>query len=293
MTAAPSFDGREDRSLVEHFANSADPEERRAGLIELEIRDGKRPRPAVNDNPVPKPTIATVDGERVQAPPPAREAPIADRRLDTAAIEQAAHDYMARGWNVLPLDPATKQAIGTWGADKKRIDHTHVHGWFGGGENIAVVLGGTSAGICDIDCDWSEFADMVGRDPILKTLPCFGRKSAPNSHRIFASKDALAINGDCRIVKFALPDSMARHARLVGDDHKLCIAELRANGHYTMFPPSIHPSGEEVTWHEALGPTLPLLEWQAIRNRIGLNAFLSLCVRCYPERGNRNEYCLA
>jgi hypothetical protein len=58
-----------------------------------------------------------------------------------------------------------------------------------------------------------------------------------------------------------------------------------------MFPPSIHPNGEEVAW-ESQGD-VPSVEWNKLRFHAGLAAFLAVCIRMWPATGTRDETSMA
>ena len=91
----------------------------------------------------------------------------------------------------------------------------------------------------DIDIDDMEalaLADLF----LPKTGMEFGRKSKPRSHRIYRCQNA------------------GKTKRLQGPDG--VIVELRGNGGQTMFPPSVHPSGERVEFSKADAPVRGKLE---------------------------------
>jgi hypothetical protein len=70
------------------------------------------------------------------------------------------------------------------------------------------------------------------------------------------------------------------------------ILEVRANGCYSMAPPSTHPNGEKVVADgNVLGP--PVWSWKQVVRSAGLVAFLDLCVRLYPPLGTRHNFCMA
>ena len=71
----------------------------------------------------------------------------------------------------------------------------------------------------------------------------------------------------------------------------MTVLEVRGSGHHTMFPPSIHPTGEEVVWETECA--LPTLEWGHLKKRAGLAAFLAVCIRFWPKEGSRDETSMA
>ena len=99
--------------------------------------------------------------------------------------------------------------------------------------NIGVVLGDASGGLVDVDIDRASALPLA--DFFLPTTSMvFGRKSKPRSHRVFRCAQA------------------GRNKKW--QDSAGVIVELRANGGQTMFPPSVHPSGEQVEFDKADAP---------------------------------------
>ena len=91
------------------------------------------------------------------------------------------------------------------------------------------MLGDASNGVVDIDLD-SDLARRLAPYFLPRTGWCFGRRSAPKSHWLYR------LDGDAgRGRKF---DAAGK------------FAEYRANGQMTVFPPSIHPTGEAIEFAE-------------------------------------------
>ncbi len=132
----------------------------------------------------------------------------------------------------------------------------------------------------DIDFDCREAAELA--DLILGGLPSFGRASSPRSHRlVLAELEKGRYN-------FELPTKVAQFLAV----ERAMLLEVRGTGHQTMFPPSIHPSGEKVQWHKGAG-TLPILDGDELIRRCGLIASLSAIALAYPKvAGQRDEVCL-
>jgi len=167
----------------------------------------------------------------------------------------------------------------------KKPDNTitpeNVDSLFNGGNfNIGVLLGNESGGLVDLDLDWPEARTVAS--VMFNTFPVFGRPGARSSHRLVRCRNAK------KSVKFQLPTDVL-DARLP-DEHALVVLEVRANGH-TMFPPSIHPNGENVTWEKFEKPQE--VEWSDLRKRAGLAAFLSVCIRFWPGQGCRDDAAMA
>jgi hypothetical protein len=100
--------------------------------------------------------------------------------------------------------------------------------------------------------------------------------------------------GKTQVKKFLLPAAAKTDPRIRSEEeHCLCVAELRGTGGYTMFPGSVHPNGEAVTWETKAPDALPEATWDELNRIMGLLAFLAVVVRCYPAKGLRDEFCMA
>jgi len=132
------------------------------------------------------------------------------------------------------------------GSDWQKLRQSHPHALDPNGSwNIGVVLGDASNGLVDVDIDRVEALPLA--DFFLpQSEMIFGRKSKPDSHRIYKCPEP----GRCK--KW-------------GDDAGV-IVELRGNGGQTMFPPSAHPSGELVEFDKAGVPTT--ISWQELESAV-------------------------
>jgi putative DNA primase/helicase len=136
---------------------------------------------------------------------------------------EAAQEYIAKGWSVVPLEPRDKKALlRDW------QNRTFAPDDFKAASNIGVKLGEPSGGLVDVDLDCPEAIAFV--DEFLPTTGAtFGHGEHPQSHRLYVC------------------DAPGRTRRWTTADGAV-IVELRGTGGQTMFPPSIHPNGESVTW---------------------------------------------
>ena len=137
--------------------------------------------------------------------------------------------YLQRGWKPVPIPAGQKgPRIKEW--QKLRLTETDAVKCFSGVGNIGILLGEASGGLIDIDLDCSEalkFAPTL----LQPTRSIFGRISKPQSHRLYR------ISGLAPSLQFKDP--------LRGDN----LLELRGDGgRQTVFPPSIHPSGESIAF---------------------------------------------
>ena len=198
---------------------------------------------------------------------------------DRNSLLSAAQGYLARGLSPIRLGPKSKKPLGKHDANAitaanaaRLIDH--------GGYNLGLRLGPDHDGLVDFDLDWPEARRLGGL--LLDRFVRFGREGARGSHYLLRGSDAVASK------KFDMPE--LKGVQGLPDEHAVCVLEVRASGH-TMAPPSIHPSGEAVTWERDSA----LLEDTAkgIYQRAGLLAFLSVAARFYPAQGSRDDFCMA
>jgi putative DNA primase/helicase len=138
--------------------------------------------------------------------------------------------------------------------------------------NIGSVLGNLSGGIIDIDLD-SEEALKLGPMLLPKTDFRFGRASKPNSHHIYRI-------GDSRKTKqFKDPSSGAM------------IVEFRGNGGHTVFPGSVHETGEPIEFCGHPGDPAEV-DGDSLHRRCVLVAIGSLIIPHWNQ-GSRHALSLA
>jgi uncharacterized protein DUF5906/bifunctional DNA primase/polymerase-like protein len=144
------------------------------------------------------------------------------------SIHDIAHQYIDDGWSVVPLNPGEKRASVRWQAEKYVPDH------FNDDSNIAIKLGNKSNGLVDVDCD-HPFAVAAAKRllPITRT---FGRGADLARHYLY----------HCQGIRTTQFTDVKN-----SDGKTQMLVEVRSTGCYTMFPPSLHPSGEAVSWADA------------------------------------------
>lgn len=196
-----------------------------------------------------------------------------------ASPGDAAVFYQRCGWEPLVLPERTKSPKGKW-KDLPRLSDEHLKNKFGATYNVGIALGERSGQLVDLDFDWPEAALVA--DVVFADLPSFGRATSRNSHRL----------AKCNLPKnrqFKIPPSASE---VVSADRAV-VLELRGSGLQTMVPPSVHPNGETVRWHD--DPRgLPDLEPDDMLLRAGVTAVLAVVLSKYPRvAGNRDNICLA
>ncbi len=138
--------------------------------------------------------------------------------------------FVREGFAPVPIPFRGKNPGAVVGKDwiKLRITAENAHKYFNGKPiNIGVILGDPSGGLVDIDLDCAQAIELAPL--ILPATRTFGRASKPASHWLYITDDA------GRIKQFQSPDGGM-------------IVEYRANGGQTVFPGSVHESGEIIEW---------------------------------------------
>ncbi len=191
----------------------------------------------------------------------------------------AAVQYVKLGWEPLRLPPLKKSPAGKW-KEPRTWTEAEIQDEFTDNSNVGIALGPRSGGVIDIDADCPEAAE-IGKITF-SDLPSFGRPGAPYSHRI--------VKADLKKGRYIyeLPSEVA--AKLGAA--RTMLLEVRGRGHQTMFPPSTHPSGEQVQWH-AGATSVPKVAAEDLLRLSGITAFLSVVAMAFPKvAGQRDEICM-
>ena len=127
--------------------------------------------------------------------------------------------------------------------------------------NVGILLGKPSGNLVDIDLD-CLLAVRLARFCLPPTDCKFGRVGKPQSHWLYTATATTK--------KFADPVS--------GE----MLVEIRADSHHTVFPPSIHPSGEAVVFDGDPEDPSPVDADELLR-QVGYLAAATLLVRHWPD----------
>lgn len=179
--------------------------------------------------------------------------------------------YFARGWRTIPVPFQTKRpTLAGW--QTLRLEEADLaHHFNGQPSNIGTLLGEPSGGLVDVDLDCAEALPLAARF-LPTTHSVFGRATKPRSHYEYYADPSVPTE------KFEDVDG----AMLV---------ELRSTGGQTVFPGSVHPSGEPIEWDEdgevARGPGATL------REAVARLAAACLLARHWPDTGSRHGAALA
>jgi len=189
-------------------------------------------------------------------------------RDDTAATVR---EYLARGWAVVPVDARDKSPnIQEWPELARRRDFKP---YDFEGRNIGVVLGPVSGDLVDIDLD-SEAALQLA-PYFLPETRTFGRRSKRASHWIYKAPGARFDQ-----LKFGPKDRRE-------------LVEIRAQntnddgcGHQSVFPGSVHQSGERIEWDN--DRDIESVDAGDLAWRVARLAVASVILDGWVEGGGRN-----
>ncbi len=155
--------------------------------------------------------------------------------------------YVAAGWAPVPIPPRTKSpTIKAWPSFRTTAGEVAEH--FAPSANIGVILGDASGGLVDVDLDCPEAVQLAPK-VLPPTGAVFGRDGNPRSHWLYVAPGAKTTKVN---------------------DKRDSLVELRSTGGQTVFPGSVHPSGEPVRWDTGEPPaTVDAAELTAAVKRLG------------------------
>jgi putative DNA primase/helicase len=200
------------------------------------------------------------------------------KQENSAKPLEFATKYHRRGWQPIPIPHRSKNPNFP-GWQKFQTTESDLPKHFNGSpQNIGVLL---HNGLTDVDLDSPE-AVRIADFFLPPTDAVFGRASKMRSHRIFKCKGAA-------FEKFNNPFLV--NSKDAAERKNACIIELRTgDGLQTIFPGSMHESGEAVEWHTGGEPLEA--DAQTLRRAVALTASASLIATFWRD-GVRNEINLA
>ena len=189
------------------------------------------------------------------------------------SIQADAFHYLDQGYSPIPVKYQTKKPLLKDWNQGGLITQDNVEKHFSDDKNIGIVLGQASNGLVDIDIDAEDVLDLA-QDFLPSTDMRFGRESRRGSHWIFKVPDAKTI--------LTTKDQ---------DGHNL--VEVRGNGHQTVFPHSVHKSGELIEFeHDGQLGEPGISTWdQLVRAALHLSTAVILLRHWKP--GSRHQLSLA
>lgn len=183
-------------------------------------------------------------------------------------------DYFSRGWAIVPVQPKGKKAAIEWSNGSYKPYATLDDAIAACANlNIGIALGTRSGNLNDIDFD-NPIAEKIAY-LFLPETRTFGHGDRPISHRIYYTDKS----SDIRVYY-----DVGTKGR--GNKGKKLI-EWRANGCMTVFPGSIHESGEPIEWHNP-DTAIATIEYETLQRRLGqLHAATLFAMR--TEDGTRHD----
>lgn len=179
-----------------------------------------------------------------------------------------AREYIKRGWQPIPV-PQKEKAPRIPGWQHLRLNVEDLPQHFNNGQNVGVLLGEPSNWLIDVDLDCDEALQVAERF-LPKTGATFGRMSKPKSHWLYYC-----------------PNAKTNRFEWQGET----LVEIRSTGGQTVFPPSVHPSGECVRWDED-GDPAPV-DFATLKRAVAKLASCVLLSRYYPAKGSRQFAAMA
>lgn len=159
--------------------------------------------------------------------------------------------YCDQGWQPVRIPPLSKRPV-----ERDWPDIAYTPDRFAVGDNVGIKLGTPSGGLVDVDLDCMEAVRLA---PLfLPPTATFGRPSKPRSHWIYRSP---------------IPRTRKPARSKI---------ELRSTGGQTVFPGSVHETGEPIEWNDWHGGPL-VIEAEALTAawaKLGMATILA-CV--WPE----------
>jgi P4 family phage/plasmid primase-like protien len=159
----------------------------------------------------------------------------------TDALSRA-YGYFDRGWCPLPIPFRSKiPRLEKW--ETLRLRRDELAALFSSKNNIGILLGAPSRQLIDVDLDWPLAVELAPQY-LLPTDLVFGRAGKPRSHWLYI------LTREAGTKKFSFPQCNPPREH----DRKM-IVEFRSTGCQTVFPGSIHESGEPIEWADDGEPT--------------------------------------
>lgn len=184
----------------------------------------------------------------------------------------AAQHYRELGLAVTPVLARSKQPLLKNWPEAKIAGDELARRFADGATNIGVILGAASGGLVDIDLD-DPLCASLAQELLPETNAVFGRASKLASHRLYRC------------------DPLPKFEQF-NDIDGTSLVEIRSDSrHQTVFPPSIHPSGEVILWEVEAG--IARVNCDKLREAVARLAAVVLVARHWPSEGGRQAAALA
>lgn len=190
----------------------------------------------------------------------------------TAETQRAVERNLRAGMEVIPI-PSGEKSPNRRGWQTESCSIEDVPRLWNNGQNVGILLGGRSGGVCDVDLDSPEAAAVAPH--LLPDTLTSGRPGKPDSHRWYRAD----------------PVPKTKLFKLAGKGDGRSVVELRSTGAQTLAPPSLHPSGERYSWGREVDITD--IDGAELLEGVRDVATAAELLRCYPGQGGRHHYVLA
>ena len=181
-------------------------------------------------------------------------------------VLEAARKYKFSSWQIVPI-PHGQKAPHHKGWVDLHSTEDQLPTYFSNGQGIGCILGRRSGNLTDIDVDARQ-AISIAKRKLPPTNAVFGRASKPSSHHLYI------VRGDLKPQKFT-------------DTDGTCLVELRGDNQQTVFPPSMHPSGEQIQWERDGAPAE--VDAEDLSASVAWIAAATLLARHWPQPGSRHD----
>ncbi|MEJ2257158.1 MAG: bifunctional DNA primase/polymerase [Woeseiaceae bacterium] len=169
--------------------------------------------------------------------------------MSKSSIEQAALDYLGRGWSVIPVREKAKRPAVPWKAyQEEYVSENTLHEWFQRSPeyNVAIVTGALS-GLVVLDVDPRH----GGKDSL--------RDLEKKHGKLPESMESITGGGGRHVYFGHTGGAIGNRVNIEPG------IDLRGDGGCIVAPPSIHPSGKRYRWKKGHGPgeveIAPLPDW--------------------------------
>jgi putative DNA primase/helicase len=188
------------------------------------------------------------------------------------SVRESAQWLKSLGLSPIPLVKGEKRPTDSaW--QKASIPEEEYDRIFTDSVNIGIHTGTLSGDFVDVDLD-HKLAVKVAPRFLPPTGFRFGRPGKPQSHWGYR-----VTNPDHKPIKTAKYSVDKRH-----------FAELRGDGAQTMVPPSVHPSGEPVSFTEGCDFTIPLLDRRSLEKQVGYVAVAALLIDDWKDWSDQHHW---
>src|SRR3989441_6168493 len=155
-----------------------------------------------------------------------------------ASMDEAIHDYIGRGWSIIPIRPGDKRPLVRWEEFQlRRPLEEEARGWFRTWPDAGIgVVTGAISSLVVIDLDLRHGGDV-------------GLEDLERQHARLPITVKCRTGGGGRHLYFAHPGGLVRN--------KVGLApgvDLRGDGGYVVAPPSLHASGVRYAWVDGRAP---------------------------------------